>query len=114
LPISGFAAPARTQSATIERATSAALSRAIAPSAIKSSSSGRGSIAMSKIAPSWIARFKAALSRNSTSTAALCVRSKRGTTSLNSGRMAPPLKILIRCGCGTFASTSSWLGKAVR
>ena len=70
------------------------LSRTIAPQAISSSSSGRGKIAMSKAAPSRIARFNAALSRNSTPTATSYARSKAGTSSCNSGRMAPPQKIV--------------------
>src|SRR5262249_532152 len=46
-------------------------------------------------APSSIARLTAALSRNSTSAVTPCARSKSGTSSCNSGRIAPPLKILI-------------------
>ena len=74
----------------------------IAPSVIKSSSSGRGRIAISKTAPSWIARFKAALSWNSISTVASCARSNSGTSSRSSGRMAPPLRILIFVAIGEF------------
>jgi hypothetical protein len=81
LPMSGFAAPVRTARPTIEHATSAALSRTIAPSAIKSLSSGRGKIAISKTAPFWIARFKATLSWNSISAVTSCVRANSGTSS---------------------------------
>jgi hypothetical protein len=94
LPISGFAAPARTASPTVERATSAMLPGAIAPLSARSSSSGRGKIAISNDAPSSIACFNAALRRNSISTATPCARSNRGTIPAISGRIAPPLKIL--------------------
>jgi hypothetical protein len=53
-------------------------------------------------APFWIARFKAALSWNSISAVTSCVRANSGTSSRSSGRMAPPLRILIFVAIGEF------------
>ncbi len=104
LPISGFGAPGRIARPTVERAMSAALPGAIVPCSIKSLRSGRGRTAISKVAPAAIACFNAEVSRNSMSIVMPCACSKRGTSSAISGRMAPPLRILIFIDIGEFYS----------
>jgi hypothetical protein len=93
--MSGFGAPARTARPTADRVMLVCVPGSILPPCASASSSGRGNSAISNVAPASISFVSTDVGANRISTLSPLARSNSGAASTRSGRMAPPLRILM-------------------